>query len=170
MYKVFYLLCCLSLAITLYDSGQQQSHVSSDQKFPGWPQQFMGQSITEVPLTSKEKKWFSSFPGKAARFQTYQTDLFIRWIERPTRRLHPVKDCLKATGYLVTPAPLQKDRQGKLWGCVHAEKHGSTYRVCEQIGDSEGQHFSDVSSWFWQSALGYSTGPWWSTAYMEKIS
>ena len=170
MYKIFYALCMVSLMLSWLRIGNDPVLNRVDSAFPGWPQMVMGQTITPVPLTKKESEWFSTFPGRAARFQSYQTDLFIRWIERPTRRLHPVKDCLKATGYLVTPAPLQEDRDGTLWGCVHAEKQGSTYRVCEQIRDAKGQHFSDVSSWFWQSALGKSQGPWWSTAYMEKIS
>lgn len=167
IFRIFYILVLLSVLQPVANSGSNSKQVHND-SFPGWPETFEGEVLHSVPLSENEKVWFKSFPGKIARFRTDNQNLIIRWVTTPTRKLHPVQDCLKATGYRIQPAPLRYDRHKKLWGCVYAEKDGKVFTACEQLQDAEGNSYSDISTWFWQSILGYSNGPWWSTAYIKE--
>jgi hypothetical protein len=40
-------------------------------------------------------------------------------------------------------------------------------QVCERIYDQAGASWTDVSSWYWDAALGRSQGPWMAVAVAD---
>ncbi len=57
--------------------------------FPGWPTQYEGRALTELPLTQRELAFVRDFPGRVGRFSDGRREIIIRWVGAPTRRLHP---------------------------------------------------------------------------------
>ena len=127
---------------------------------PPWPREFQGRALTRVPLAESERRFLAGFPGDVARFSDGERDLILRWVAQPTRRLHPADDCYRAWGYDVSAATIRADRDGARWRCFSARKDGRERRVCEQVRDAEGAHWTDVSSWYWAATLGRTDGPW----------
>ncbi|MBN8549544.1 MAG: hypothetical protein J0M12_09535 [Deltaproteobacteria bacterium] len=130
-------------------------------RFPGWPQEFRGNHLTQLPLTERELTFGKDFPGKIGRFSDGENELIIRWITRESRKLHPASDCFRGAGHSIAPLPLHKDLDGALWSCFRASRDHQEIRVCERIFDENGGSWSDTSSWFWDAARGVSDGPWW---------
>jgi hypothetical protein len=127
---------------------------------PPWPREFQGRALTRVPLAESERRFLADFPGDIARFTDGERDLILRWVTGPTRRLHPADDCYRAWGYEVGAPTIRADRDGVRWRCFIALKDGRERRVCEQVRDAEGAHWSDVSSWYWAATLDRTAGPW----------
>jgi len=125
-----------------------------------FPEHFEGRELIELPLAPRELRFSNGFPGEMKRFTDGERELLIRTISRPTRKLHPSADCFKGAGYAVEPIAARVDRNGKPWGCFQAKGRGAVLKVCEQISDRHGVTWYDVSSWFWDAALGRSSGPW----------
>jgi len=134
---------------------------SAPTDFPGWPTEFEGEALEQLELSKKEKGFIKNFPGKIARFTDGRRELVIRYLARPSRRLHPAADCLKSVGFKTTPKPIQVDQKGNHWGCISAARKNQKLKVCERIYDDHGANFSDVSSWYWAAMLGKSKSPWW---------
>jgi hypothetical protein len=130
-------------------------------QFGRWPAEFNGQPLARLELTEDEKGFVRGFPGEIARFTDGDNEIIIRWVEKETRKLHPAADCLKGSGYSVSPIPVREDAEGNFWGCVKAKKDGKSLDVCERVFDSDGHSWSDVSSWYWAAVLGRTDGPWW---------
>jgi len=86
---------------------------------------------------------------------------------RPTRRLHPASDCLRAVGYAIDPLPARRGSDGAAWGCFAAQRAAERLMVCDQIRDAAGHVWPDASSWYWPALTGASAGPWWSTTLVE---
>jgi len=129
--------------------------------FPGFPSEYDGRKIEALPLSADEAEYHRTFPGRVGRFTDGSKQIILRWITRESRTLHPAADCLSASGYSVRPGPVRVDRESKHWGCVLAVRSGERLEACEQIYDSQGNSFSDVSSWFWNALAGRTRGPWW---------
>ena len=157
-------LCAALIPLTL----TTQTNTVVDRTFPGWPTEFEGRPLTPIALTEQERGFSRGFPGKIARFSDGHRELIIRYITRPSRKLHPSADCLKGSGYHVTPRPIREDRAGHYWGCVTAMRDNVQLNVCEQISDGAGSSWYDVSSWYWAAILGRSSGPWWAITVAEK--
>ena len=138
------------------------------QAFGGWPQQFDSRPLLELGLSEQERLFAQGFPGWVGRFTDGSREIVLRWINRPSRNLHPAQDCLKGVGYRITPHPLRVDATGHHWGCVRAERNGQALTVCERVYDEAGESWSDVSSWYWTAMLGKSTGPWWAATVAER--
>lgn len=137
--------------------------------FPGWPTEFAGKPLNLLPMTARERGFSQGFPGKIGRFSDGNREIIIRYVEQPTRRLHPSADCLRGSGYQISNQPLNRDSEGKLWGCVLASLDGEHYRVCEHIHDETGNGWYDVSSWFWSVVLQDREGPWWAITLAENV-
>jgi len=135
-----------------------------------WPVEFNGQALTPLPLSAKERNFITGFPGDIARFSDGQRELLVRYIERPSRRIHPSADCLRGTGFSIENQPLRRDITNQLWGCVVARRQLQSYKVCERIYDPEGNSWYDVSSWFWAATLKQTAGPWWAITLAEKLT
>ena len=129
-------------------------------KLPEWPREFQGRPLTRVPLADAERRFLSGFPGDVARFTDGERDFILRWVTQPTRRLHPADDCYRAWGFAVGPSKIRADGDGVRWRCFVAGKNGKQREVCEQVRDTEGAHWTDVSSWYWAAAFDRTTGPW----------
>ena len=142
-------------------NNQQTSH--------SWPVEFEGLPLTRLQLTDQERGFSEGFPGKIARFTDGNREIIIRYVEKPSRKVHPSADCFRGSGYKLEPRPISRDQNGQLWGCADALRDGITYRVCERIYDQNGNSWYDVSSWFWTTLLKKEKGPWWAITVAERI-
>jgi hypothetical protein len=124
-----------------------------------WPHEFRGRPLVRVPLDENERRFLEDFPGAVARFSDGEHDILMRWVDQPTRRLHPAEDCYRGWGYEVSEASIRSDG-GTQWRCFTARIGERERSVCEQLRDLEGSHFTDVSSWYWSATLGRTAGPW----------
>jgi hypothetical protein len=125
-----------------------------------WPHEFRGRPLRPVPLTGDDRRFLADFPGAAARFTDGEYDIVLRWVEQPTRRLHPAEDCYRGWGYELSQSRVHDDEDGTRWRCFDARKGGNEREVCEQLRDLEGTHFTDVSSWYWSATMRRTLGPW----------
>jgi hypothetical protein len=140
---------------------------TANRDFPGWPSHYEGRALTELPLTARESAFARDFPGRVGRFSDGRRELIIRWINAPTRRLHPAADCLRASGYGITPLPARTDAAGSAMSCFTAHRGAESLRVCEVIRDQRGESWPDVSAWYWHAMLRSSPAPWWSFVVAE---
>jgi len=138
-----------------------------------WPTIFEGRRLTALPLGERDQRFARDFPGQVGRFHDGQRELILRHVARPTRRLHPSSDCLRAVGFAIDPLPARRGPDGTTWGCF-AARRGDCARptdsltVCEQIRDATtGRTWPDASSWYWPALAGGTVGPWWSTTVVE---
>ena len=130
--------------------------------FPGWPTEYEGQALTELPLTPREAAFLQDFPGRVGRFSDGQREIIIRWVGTPTRKLHSAADCFRGSGYAITPVAARRGSDGSTMGCFRASLRGAHMTVCELIRDERGGSWSDVSAWYWDGMLRSSPPPWWS--------
>jgi hypothetical protein len=144
--------------------------IAANGAFPGWPAQYEGRALTEVPLAQRELAFVRDFPGRVGRFSDGRREVIIRWVGAPTRRLHPAADCLRGIGYAITPMPARRDAGGAAMGCFRATHGGDDITVCEVIRDEAGEAWPDVSAWYWSAMLGASRAPWWSFVAAESTS
>jgi hypothetical protein len=125
-----------------------------------WPHEFRGRPLIELPLDGNEQRFQKDFPGAVARFTDGEHDIIMRWVDQPTRRLHPAEDCYRGWGYEVSESKIRGDSDGTQWRCFTARNRAGGRTVCEQLRDQDGGHFTDVSSWYWSATLRRTTGPW----------
>lgn len=88
-------------------------------------------------------------------------EYIIRWITRPTRRLHPAADCLRGASHTIETQALWRDESGRAWRCFVALRGGERLQIRERIHDADGGAWTDVSAWYWSASLGKSAGLWW---------
>ena len=135
-----------------------------------WPTHFRGRPLTQLALAPLDARFAQRFPGAIARFSDGAQALIVRYVEQPTRALHPAPDCFRAAGYVLTAATARIDADGMHWRCFTAARDGQRVRVCERIVERDfdtGRAWTDVSAWYW-SALG-STGPWWAVTVITPV-
>jgi hypothetical protein len=130
--------------------------------FPGWPAEYEGRALVELPLTPREAAFVQDFPGRVGRFTDGRREIIIRWLGAPTRKLHAAADCFRGSGYAITPIAARKSSDGTTMGCFRATLRGASMTVCEVIRDERGGSWSDVSAWYWDGMLRSSAPPWWS--------
>ena len=147
-------------------TGGSASRAST--RFGGWPTHYEGLALTELPLTQREVAFARDFPGRIGRFTDGRREIIVRWVNVPTRRLHPASDCFRGSGYSTTPLPIRRDATGAAMGCFRASHRTDDLRVCEVIRDERGETWPDASAWYWHSVLGSSSGPWWSFVVAER--
>jgi hypothetical protein len=134
--------------------------VRANTAVPAWPHEFDGKPLVALNLGDEERRWIGGFPGSVARFTDGDREILMRWVTRPTRRLHPAEDCHRGWGFEVSQSRVRADRDGGHWRCFTATRDGEPREVCEQIRDLDGGFFTDVSSWYWSATLQRSRGPW----------
>lgn len=162
--RVFLLLCCWVAGMPLLFQGSNLRadtvSVKPRAEFPGWPSEFEGKALTQLPLTAQERVFQQDFPGRIARFSDGEREIILRWINHSSRRLHPAGDCFKANGYqLQNQAVLQQGTER--WSRFYAMRGTTKLLVAERIYNATGQQWSDASAWYWDSQLGRTQGPWW---------
>jgi hypothetical protein len=166
--SIFFIICCLLAAVAPF--APIRSDVTNEQAaFPGWPAQFESRKLTQLPLSSREERFASEFPGRVARFSDGRREIIIRWVVRETRALHPASDCFKGLGYSITPLPARVDPAGHSWGAFEARRGDEALQVHERIYDSaDKESWSDVSSWYWHAMMGKTSGGWWAVTVAER--
>jgi len=135
-----------------------------------WPTQFEGKAITPMTPAPEDARLARDFPGRIARFSDGKRQIVLRSVNAATRTLHPARDCFKAIGYAITPAPMRVLAGGATSSCFEARRDGRMVLVCEHITDAKGQSFADAASWYWPALLGSSTGPWLASTVVEPMS
>lgn len=143
-------------------------NLETTSQFPGWPTEYEGKPLTQLDLTEKEEIFVKDFPGKIGRFSDGYRELIIRWVEQPTRKLHPAADCFKGIGYYIKPQPIQINELGVKMGCFAASKGSSELNVCEYIAAQGGKTWSDISSWYWGALFEDTPEGWMSYVVAEK--
>lgn len=133
---------------------------ASAESFPGWPAEFEGRALRALPLGEREEGFVRGFPGRVGRFSDGASEVVVRWVVEPTRKLHPSADCFRGLGYAIVPTDSRLDARGRRWSAFLAVKGRRTLLVRELIEGSDGRTWSDISSWYWPAALGRAAGPW----------
>lgn len=160
--------CLLAAVLPLREARDTRPQGDASTRFPGWPGTFEGRALHPLPLTERETRFAADFPGHIGRFSDGQRELVLRWVEAPTRQLHPAEDCFRGLGYVVTPQPSERSADGASWHRFHAERGGMALRVSEAISDGSGGRWTDTSAWYWSALLGHTPGPWWAVTVAER--
>jgi hypothetical protein len=138
--------------------------------FPGWPTRFEGVALARM-APGREDGWFArDFPGKVARFSAGDRQVVVRWVNSPTRRLHPASHCFTGAGYALAPEPMTRTQDGALMSCFTARKGREALKVCEQFRDSKGGSYPDVSAWYWHALAAPAGSAWWSFVIVERAA
>jgi hypothetical protein len=135
--------------------------------FPGWPETFAGDPLVPQDLGPAAQRFAAGFPGRLGFFRAGATEVVLRWVDRPTRRLHPAAHCLRGLGFVATPAAPQLGPRGHAWGHLEATRDGEAFSVRERLWDNRGNSWTDVSAWFWATLSGRTEPPWWSAVVIE---
>lgn len=141
--------------------------VRQAQSFPGWPDNFDGKPLRQLPLTDRESLFLQYFPGSIGRFTDGQREYILRWLTSPTRKFHPASDCFRGIGYSIESLSTETREDNSQWSVFRASKDKEMLLVYERIYDQQGNSWTNVSSWYWAALLGKSEGPWWSVAVAE---
>ena len=163
-----FLLAALAAAVVPLLGGSNDAR-ATNAGFPSWPTQYEGHSLTAMPLTPREDSFVRDFPGRVGRFTDGRREIIMRWVDAPTRRLHPAADCFRGIGYSITPLPVRKHASDAAMSCFRAGHNGDAVAVCEMIRDEHGAIWPDVSAWYWSAMFGASPGPWWSFVVAERM-
>jgi hypothetical protein len=134
-----------------------------------WPSSFEGRKLVPLAAAPEDQRLARDFPGAIARFSDGRRQVVLRSVARPTRQLHPARDCFEAIGYRIDPLPMRVVGAGAFASCFTATRAGRAVRVCERITDAHGRSFTDVSAWYWPALLGRSRGPWLAATTVEKV-
>ena len=159
-----FLLACAMAVTVATQRPERAMHV--DGSFPGWPTEFEGQPLTPTPLAAREALFNEAFPGRMGRFTCDGRVVILRWVMRPTHRVHSAADCLRYAGWQIGAGPLQGGVSGN-WSTFRATKNGQRLFGRERCTDSCGRSWPDVSAWFWAAIGGHSQGPWWVVTVVE---
>jgi hypothetical protein len=119
------------MAPALFSNSKSPSPETTS--FPGWPEHYENKPLTALDLTEKERVFTQGFPGEVGRFSDGSREIIIRWVESPTRWLHPASDCFKGVGYEVSPQAVQDNLDGVAMGCFSASRDSQFLVVCEYI-------------------------------------
>lgn len=163
----FLLAAVAAAAAPLLDKADSAASIANG-SFRGWPTDYEGRALTELPLTQREVAFTRDFPGRIGRFSDGRREIIIRWVNAPTRRLHAAADCFRGSGYSTTPLPVRRDAAGAAMGCFRARHGAHDVRVCEVIKDERGESWPDVSAWYSGATLNASRAPWWSFVVAER--
>jgi hypothetical protein len=164
---LFLLLCVLAALRPLGTDQRLRTDSAEDTGFPGWSSAPLPSGLAPLELNPRDARFAEQFPGRITAFTDGRSTWIVRWLARPTRKLHPAADCLRATGYTVTPEPIFAAADSSHWGVVSASRGREKLIVHERIIDPDGREFTDVSAWFWSAVLEKSKGPWWCLTRIE---
>jgi hypothetical protein len=163
-----FVLAALAAAVVPLLGGANEASTTNP-GFPGWPPQYEGRPLTELPLTPRENSFVRDFPGRVGRFSDGRREIIMRWVDAPTRRLHSAADCFRGIGYSIAPMPVRRDASGAAMSCFRAGHGSDAIAVCEMIRDERGSVWPDVSAWYWNAMFGAGPGPWWSFVVAERM-
>ena len=162
---LFIAICLVAAIIPFYNPDSIALPELSTE--PDWPVEYLSPDHKKTALSGKEKQFYKNFPGKMIKLSSGNTEYVIKWVTRPTRKLHPASDCYKGSGYSITPGPVKRDKNGNHWSSFTATKIKSNVLVKERIYNNSGQSWPDVSGWFWSALFNKNSGPWWVVTVSE---
>lgn len=134
-----------------------------------WPGSYEGRPIKPLAPAPEDALLAGQFPGRAARFSDGRRQIVLRRLDAATRRLHPARDCFRATGHAIAPAPMRVSADRRAASCFIATRGGRRMLVCEQVRDADGRSWPDISSWYWSALTGTSQGPWTAALTVERV-
>lgn len=171
LYVMFFLACALAGTRPAWkgDANNVPSRAARH-AFPGWAAGPVSPDWEKLAPSPREARFAKDFPGETGIFRDGATTYVVRWLDHPTRRLHPASDCLRALGYEITRRPLREKADGTLWSTCEATHGGDNMRVHERLLGADGRTWTDVSTWFWHASLGRATGPWWAVTEITSLS
>jgi len=137
-------------------------------ELPKWPSHYQGKKITQLPLSKMETLFMADFPGKIGRFTDGQRQIIMRWIVKPSRKLHPAADCFRGMGYKISDLKISLGANEKRWRSFTATLNKENLQVYEQIVDANKVVFTDTSSWYWNAVFSQSQGPWLAVTVAER--
>lgn len=161
-------LVCIAVVEPWIHRSRAQVTVAAE-AFTGWSSAPLPGEVTSVALSPREAEFARDFPGQIGVFADGPRLWIVRWVHKPTRKLHPSSDCLRAAGYAIEPTSAYADPDGALWSVFIAKRGHERLRCRERIsacGDSR-EGWSDVSAWYWHAILGKAVGPWWAVTVVE---
>ncbi|WDE98662.1 hypothetical protein PQO03_12525 [Lentisphaera profundi] len=159
----------LAILIALMSFLPSSKEISPEVDIP-WPSSLEGKSLYPLPMGEQEKVFLRYFPGKVGRFHDGEDEYILRYVTRPSRKLHSASVCLQSNGAKINYLPLYKDSKGQLWSQFEADWKHKNYLVSEIIIDKDNKFISDASSWYWKALFKQSTGPWLSITKIHTIS
>ncbi|MDT8390128.1 MAG: archaeosortase/exosortase family protein [Lentisphaeria bacterium] len=122
-----------------------------------WPEEFEGSPLSRV---STRIPFGDAFPGSIAQFSDGARQILFKSVSRPSRLVHPSRDCYRGGGWRIQPAPSHIDSQDRRWSAFTASRDGRKIMVREIVTDSEGNSWSTVSAWYWSAVLTRTRPPW----------
>lgn len=128
-----------------------------------FPTHLEDEALSQRAISDRDQPFLAGFPGELRSYTTPKHDVLIRYVRKPTRKLHSSTDCYRGLGFVVTPIGIEK------WARYRMEKEGEVLILEERIRDKDGNYFYDIGQWFWSAKLGSSTGPWWSEVRVHKL-
>jgi exosortase/archaeosortase family protein len=155
-----YFIVCLVSVLMNATTAQEPIGVGKAQEC--WPDQLEGRHLAPRPLSKQETAFVQNFPGSIAKFSDGQGEVIFRKVYIPTRQLHPISECLRATGFKIGQESLVEDKSGARWNRVVATMDRRTLNVDEKITDTSGHSWPTIQAWYWAAILGQSKGPWFS--------
>ncbi len=162
-------LACLAAVFSPWVQAPSSRHPASD--FPGFPQSLAGVPLIPRPLSPVETRAAQTVPGRVGRFAWGSGELVLTWLAKPSRSLHPARDCYRGIGATCRALPETLNAAGQAQGRLMVTRKGRQYQIVyEQVIDADGHSYSDVGAWFWAAILGQSRGPWWAIRYAESKS
>ena len=165
MHRLFVISCLLA---TLSPFLRVEARTLPHASLPDWPPEFEGVPLVPLPLTARESAFLDDFPGRVGRFRCGARELVLRWVARPTRRLHAASDCFRGAGYSIVPLPLLEEANGRAWSRFEARRKNESLLVSESITDPAGQSWTDPSAWYWAASTGSTSGPWLATTVARR--
>lgn len=158
---LFLALAGLATSAPFWSAPHLAAESATPSRSADWPVGVIDHEWTPLPLGEREARFARDFPGRIGVFAAPGDRVFVlRHVARPTRKLHPAADCLRALGYAVNPRPVFAQNDGAEWNEVSAARDNETLRVRERIVGTDGRAWTDLSAWYWSAALGRAQGPW----------
>lgn len=134
-----------------------------------WPETWNNEALGRLDLRGTPEAQLGDFEGEIAQFRLaeHSTQILLRVTDKPTRRIHPVENCYRASGWQVAPLPPLQDQQGRLWSVFQAtHPDGRSRRVRQLYAAIEQTHaggdlatwlqgartWPDASAWYWAAA------------------
>lgn len=151
-------------------SGEKGSTTTSAETFPGWPAEWEGNTLTEIPLSGQERAFARAFPGRVGVFETTGGErVILRWVTRPTRKIHSSEDCLRACGYSVENQPASKAAMAGWRRFSASHPDWGVFDLREQVRSTvdPARCWPEISAWFWAASFHRQLGPWWAITVME---
>lgn len=165
---VFWLSVLVAAGVPLWPDGKVAAPTQAGEF--AWPRALVAAEWREQPLAEREARFAREFPGRIGVFATPDgRTVVVRQVLRPTRKLHPAADCLRAVGYDIEARPLFSAADGVEWGACEATREGERVQVRERLEGADGRRWTDVSAWFWSATLGGAGGPWWALTELTSL-